>query len=254
MKKITLYFIAITTLILFTIILYPIGLRDFPLSQPHVQKIVKNESLSRGENIPFNRPSCLGEDETFEFIFNKETRTIDVYINKKVNGLRSYAFTVSDVSNGYNIEQRECGFYVTRDFGFDYLYGKELDNFSVEIWQYQADGKGRKIVTLAEKTQSAKSSYYMYDYIIDESGSYITLEYPYIAENFIVIKNIQSGENLFSVTKEELVTKYNIDIHNPELMYIRESWSWTNGHFYFSVYPNSDSFRIDINSKILEKM
>ena len=189
--------------------------------------------ISNNNQIVQNK--CLSENEIADYKINKKQNkvsTADIIISDKKNGQERYKFQIEiPIPNHYHpVELHKCGVYAARDFNYDYIKKitspDDLPNYKIELWQYDYSGKGKSLVFLSGPISGSGFSS---DFRVDSSEKSIVLIKSYLGkdDHALVIKDINTKEDILSVKLKDIVQKY------PNVIGTIGLIKWTDDGRYF---------------------
>lgn len=211
----------------------------------------KSNKLKDAETPKEELIECLGEKRDASYkIEEKESPLADLIITVKDKFTKEYLFSfkVDNIFKNYHpIELHQCGIYVIKEFNFDFKKFKPLLGFSVELWKYQYNGNGEKILILAgENEHNEAMVYYSYDFRIDNSEKYLALEKGYLGKEdySLVIKDLNTQKDIFVLLAEEIFKQYPNIAGNFGL----DQWTKDSRYFWGDIFDGAyvnGYFRID---------
>lgn len=202
---------------------------------------------------------CLNEDEQAEFKINRlgeypsaeyDKGFVEVVVKKFSSDKEIIRFKIDNIispSHYHPVEIHQCGVYVIREFNFDFKKFKPLPGFSVELWKYQYNGDGEKILTLAGEYEYSKTKvYYSYDFRIDSFEKYLVLEKGYLGKEdySLVIKDLNTKEDIFVLSMKSIVEQY----PNMAGSFGLDQWTKDGRYFWGDIFDGAyvnGYFRID---------
>ena len=201
------------------------------------QKIViKQEKEEVFRNV------CLSDNEVAEYsIYPSKRKYIKdplfISVKDRNTDQEKYNFQIENVSLSYHaLEIHKCGVFVIRVFNFDDEKGIPLPDYRTELWQYQYDGSGRKIIDLFKKEEAPDN--YGQDFRIDFSETYIALERSYLSNpNYaLVIKDLKTKDDVYVLSLNEIVKKY------PEIegSIGFNEWNKNGRYFWFNIFSGAN--------------
>ena len=169
--------------------------------------------------LPYRNSSvrCLTENEEamyFSSESDEEEDSVTVVAKDKRTAATTTSFTTDIVQaeHYHPIELHTCGAYFSRAINYDFDKRASQAGYKVEIWRLDYYGKAEALVTLSENItglQKDYSRYYMNDFRVDSSETYIALERGYAGQPdyALVIKEVETGEDVFVLTMNDARTK-----------------------------------------------
>jgi len=148
---------------------------------------------------------CLSENLEVSYkIEEKESPLADVvvYIIDENIGKKVTSFKIDNIFKNYHpIELYKCGIYVIRFFNYDPRISKQKPEFRAEFWRYYYNGEGIQLFF---------SEDFSYDFRVDPTEIYLVLEQSYLGNPgyALVIKNLNTKEDVFVLPLAEIVNKY----------------------------------------------
>jgi hypothetical protein len=171
---------------------------------------------------------CLGDDETADFIsdenfgFKYPKFPVVIVVRNKDTGKEKFSFPIDDVSSAYHpLELYKCNIYVIKEFNYDRKRLKPLNGYKVELWKYDYNGTGGKILDFYD---------YSYDFRVDPTEIYIALirgGYVERPDYALVIKNLNSQNNDFELFYQSLLKEH------PDILGTFGLRTWTKKGDYF---------------------
>lgn len=173
------------------------------------------------DQIILNR--CLNNDLVADYKIEKKVDVLGIatiYVKNNSGDIKNN-FRIDDIFKNYHpIELYPCGIYMIRFVNYNPQKSKQNSDFRAELWKYQYDGQGRNILLLMD---------YSYDFRVDPSEKYLVLEKSYFGkdDHALVIKDINTKEDILSIKLKDIVQKYSNVIGNIGLI------KWTDDGRYF---------------------
>lgn len=210
-----------------------------------IYKYKKSKILNNNGQITDNNShpsSCLTDNEYADYLLDekaipelslpKEKNTIDLSVRNKINGRELLRFQINNILYSYHpAEIHKCGIYIIKEFNFDEKQTKPLLGFKVELWKHSYNNEGEKLLVLAGENESGKPTvYYGYDFRVSPNEKYVVLERGYQGKDdyAIVIKNIETKEDVFVLQAKDVLKKY------PEMQGDFGMNEWTkDGKYYW---------------------
>ncbi len=194
-----------------------------------------------GQNLPENQqkithPPCLGDDEVAVFQFHGKQVTAtaaDVIIKNKnkITDKELFRFQVDDlVPHYYSYEFHKCGVYVIRQFNYNIKTRRATPYYRIELWRYDYDGKGEKVLLFSETDEKGNyTSYFDDDFRIDPLEIYAALVRSYRGhpDFALVIRNFSVAIDNFTLLYNELTAE------NRFISGVYGLKKWTNKGDYF---------------------
>ncbi len=193
-------------------------------------------------------PPCLTDNEVADFKIKRgEGRKgiIEISIIDKDTNSNMDLFQVDTPSyNHYHpIEIHKCNIYVIRAPIYDYENDNLPSGAAYELWKYSYDGRGKKILILAEENKEGVfKSYFGNDFRIDPQEVYVALERGYSGRDdyALVIRDFNAQTDSFILLRQVLFEKY------PELpgLFGLEIWTRDGNYFWadLSITANEIAF------------
>lgn len=179
--------------------------KSFP-AQEQIEKQPKE--LSHGP--------CLADDEEVMYSYPEESLLIvplTITIKDKNTGEKKLSFRIENFNHEYRHLSRihKCGFYFIKMINYDPKKTKQDPGFKEELWRCKYDKVCEKIITLAEKDESGiYHSFYNSFFSIDLVERYLILTQGYLGspDYALVIKNLETNEDVFVLTLKEITNEY----------------------------------------------
>jgi hypothetical protein len=158
---------------------------------------------------------CLGENEIAIYENDKSDfvgKIITIVKNKQNNKIVS-SFSIDDVMlrNYHPAEVHKCGIYVLKSFNDDYKLSKALPGFSKELWFYDYEERGKKIIPLAGENELGDPEvYYSYDFRVSPNEKYVFLIKSYLGKEdyALVIKDLNTLKDLLVLNLKDILEKH----------------------------------------------
>ncbi|MCK5471924.1 hypothetical protein KAI54_01925 [Candidatus Gracilibacteria bacterium] len=173
---------------------------------------------------------CLQEGEIFEYkVEEKGIRNgaLNIFIKDNKSQEIKSKITIDDIStSAYPVELRKCGIYVIREFDYDPNKIKQDIGYREEFWKYDYTGKGKPILLLSEKPNEF-IGYYSSFFRTSDDEKYVALIkgwYGEPEEHAVVIKDLDTMEDIHTITFSELMEKYGIEQGTLTLSSWYEQW------------------------------
>lgn len=196
---------------------------------------------------------CLRENEKADYSIDesyaKELKypkfPLSINIKDKNTNEVKFNFKIDKVSKAANaLEVYNCSIYVIRVFNFDDAKGLPLSNYITELWRYDYNGEGTRLLTLFKKNGDPEN--YSQGFRVSPDEKYIVLERGYLGkENYaLVIKDLETKEDVFTLLASSISTKH------PNVVGVFDMLKWSDDSRYFwgsisdGAYVNG-YFRID---------
>lgn len=215
----------------------------------------RTESIRRGDEMTHD--ICLGDNERAEYekIEKSEGRSIvNIIIRSRKADEKIFDFKIDNVLESYHIiEPHKCGVYTIREFNFDYKKYKPLPGFSTELWRYRYNGEGESILTLAGENELGKATLgFDYDFRINNDESYIALLKGYLgsADYALVIKDIKTKEDIFSLNLVDLMNQHSISPYPVSLDFWAENGEYFVASFFEPGAPLEEQTIAEIRIEI----
>jgi hypothetical protein len=202
-----------------------------------------------------NHPTCLQEGETAKWVKVNEKSSDGIFkviISDDKNSPKGEVTLDVWRTHRDPIELRSCGMYAIRRLNYDSTKTKQGPGYRVELWKYQYDGSGKKILLLQEVKQDGKFIlYYNADFRVSPEEKYIALEKGYTG---------QEGHGLIIMNPDNLKDIFYYDVHALSASGIVRpfgglnllSWSPDSKYFWASVSDGpevSAYLRVDLQSE-----
>lgn len=180
------------------------------------------EELSpSGQNPPETQTThqpCLKDNEVASYEINKRENEVSlatIFIKNKQTDEKVFSFQIElPIPDHYHpIELHRCGVYATRDFNYNFSTRKSLPGYRMELWKYNYDGNGEKLILLDEDMIGDLKGYKHYfstDFRVDSAESYVFLVRSYLGQPdyALVVKNLKTREDVFVLTLDEILEQY----------------------------------------------
>ena len=232
-----------TILIILVVALFVIvaSVIDFVFSKKPANQPVNNKTQVTQKELPLN--GCLKENEVVDIKIERLGKaptgvTYDpkynegiahVSVEEKPAGKENFKFDIKNVDVGhyYLYEIHKCALYIVKEFNFDYQREKALPGYKREIWQYQYDGNGKKLVEND-------------DFRISPPEQYISLIKGYggSTDYSLIIKDLKTLKDAFALPIVDIV-KQNPDVVG-DLSFENGGWSLDGKYFWFSLNQGAD--------------
>lgn len=177
------------------------------------------------------RGTCLGDNEKIDYKIEKNLEgggTVKIFISDKKTGQELFGFQVkiSDPDHYHPIELHKCGAYAIRTFGYDYNKKIPLDEYRRELWTYNYQGVGRKVISDSARLSTENT---LGDFRIDPNESYLVLERGYFGspDYATIIKNLKTLKDVFMLPMSEIEKK------NPDVVGDMQFENWSRDGRYF---------------------
>ena len=243
-------FIIVTTVIF--LVLVSSGVYFYLFEKPS-QVSLENQQES-------SHPPCLRENEVADYLHVRAesfvpSLPLTILIQNKNTKAGKFRFSIDSVrpSEAWPLSNHmfKCGFYMVRQFNFDTENLKALSGFREEIWKYQYNGEGEKILTLAERDDKGINHYFFSpDFRIDRAETYIALVRSWYGEpenHALVIKDLKTMKDKYVITLKELMENCNIEVGTIQLS------GWGENLFQFEVLNDQNPwFRFYIDTGKLD--
>jgi len=202
---------------------------------------LKNQTKEQNHNL------CLADDEQVEYQIEEKKDSPSsaiVYIKEKDSNKQIFKFQIENIipNHYYPYEAHKCGIYLVREFNYDYIKGKTLPDFRMEVWRYTYNGVGEKLVEES-------------DFRVDSTETYLVLEQSYLGQPdyAIVIKSLKSSnlKDTFVLKYDDLINKYSAPQGNLSL----GRWRDNGRYFWGNIFMGAETlafFRIEVGSWITE--
>ncbi|MFQ6083945.1 MAG: hypothetical protein ACE5WD_11410 [Candidatus Aminicenantia bacterium] len=196
-------------------------------------------SLRRQPEEP-SHGACLADDEFADYQIHKRKDDVSlatIFVKNKETKQEIFSFQIElPIPDHYHpIELHRCGVYATRSFNYDYTKKQALPNYKIELWRYYYSGDGKSQIFLSGPISG---SGYGTDFRIDPTETYLVLERSYLGnpDYALVIKNLNTQEDIFVLPLKEIVDKY------PELKGSIGFNEWTKDDRYFwgNIFDRAD--------------
>jgi protease II len=201
---------------------------------PVSELIIENKKSEK------KHPRCLNENERADFKIERLGKYPSVEYNKgfieiivrEINTNEEIIrFKIDDIispSHYHPVETHRCGVYVIRRFNYDPGKTKQDPGYREELWKYEYNGNGQRLILLAEK-QKEFISYYSPDFRIDPHEIYLVLEKGYLGrEDYsIVIKNLKTKEDVFTLSAKSIAEQH------PNIIGVFNMLEWSKDSRYF---------------------
>lgn len=235
-KKNLLIVIIATAIIVFCLIagIYILRYRQKPVTQS-LPSVITTPILTHSPCLQDNEKAV---DSWGEFYGPKPKDQTEgrmfIAVRDKDTKETKYEFFIDDVERtAFSTEVHKCGVYVARMFNYDSKKLEYLPGFRAELWKYQYNGKGEKILTLRYKDEKGVDrflwrSFFRIDY--GDPENYLALFRSQYNDPFedpdyaIVIKDLKTMEDVFEIKLRDLIEKYQIGPGDFD-----DSWSWSRG-------------------------
>ncbi len=176
---------------------------------------------------------CLGNNEvaSYEDYSATNVGTITVSVKNNEDNREISSFDVEDVlvTTYHAIQLADCSVYVSREFNFDFRRFKRLPGFSVELWRYNYDGLGEKLLVFRDESFSENEPSYSYAFSVDPTERFLVLRKAYFGhpDYSLVFKNLNTKEDVFILRSEEIYRNY------PKIVGDFGIINWTSDGRYF---------------------
>jgi|SRR3989344_66338 len=218
------------------------------------------ELLKQKEQNQAIRNGCLKENEFTDYPINpKYAIEIKAPLNPLVVSVRDkgtqkekFSFQIEGINpdHYHPVELHKCGVYVLRKFNYDPQKSIQMPGYREELWRYHYDGIGESVFLLAEKNASGiYKAEFNNDFRIDPNEKYLVLEKGYLGKDdyALIIKDLETKEDIFSLALEEIVKQYPDFVGNFNM----RDWSKDSRYFWGDIFDGADvlaMFRIDSTS------
>ena len=163
------------------------------------------------------RSPCLLENEFADYQIDeryaKEIKIpkipLVISVRDKNTKQEKFSFQIDNASKAVHaLEMYKCNIYVIRVFNFDEKRGVPLPDYRTELWRFYYNGSGEKLIDLFKKEGAPDN--YGQNFRIDPTETYLVLERSYLGNpNYaLVIKSLETKEDVFVLTLDELIRKY----------------------------------------------
>jgi hypothetical protein len=180
---------------------------------------------------------CLKDYETATYdIADKQKRPgrvkITITDTRGAEPARSIDIGLLNPSHYYPIELHECHFYLAQVENYDYEKSEPLPGYKAVISGYNYLGSSREVVILADSPDGKRETagrYYGTDFRVSFDERFIVLEQSYseTPDYALVIKNIESGEDVFVLPMSAVMEG------NPKRNGVFNLHGWTKDSSYF---------------------
>lgn len=163
-----------------------------------------NQPIATEQEKERDHPSCLADDELATYL-RKGTGSsvpsipLTILIQDKETKEEKYRFEVSDVRpSETGFYMYKCGFYVIRNFN---------DGYRTELWHYNYDGIGEKMLNL--RTGNDPDSFSP-NFRIDSAETYIALIKGWYGEpdnHALIVKDLRTMEDKYVIILKELIER-----------------------------------------------
>jgi len=156
--------------------------------------------------IKTTRPPCLLDNEKVDYDINwrQTVGPVDIVMKDKESEREIYKFTIESVLYAaYPIQPRKCGVYALRIFDYDPAdIIKSASENKYEIWHYVYDGEGQILFSLGRD--------FNLEFKVDFLEAYLALIKGYLGQTdfAIVIKEIATNNDVFSLEHKDIISKY----------------------------------------------
>lgn len=174
------------------------------LQNPAVEVTTSTTAVPQG--------TCLTDDEYADYEINKKINEVSSAVisikNKSTNKvISSFKIEVPIPDHYHPIEFHKCGVYALRIFDYNYVTKATGENYRVELWAYDYNGRGMSLLR-----DPAKWSYQnvLNDFRIDPTEKYAVLEQPYLGSpNYaLIIKDLKTSDTVFTLNLSDLLKQY----------------------------------------------
>ncbi len=148
--------------------------------------------------------TCLADNEVAEYTVTEGERapsSATVLVKNEDAQKLIFSFVVNNFFDNHyhSYEVYKCGFYLIREFNYDYVKGKTMPDYRMEVWRYTYDGLGQKLV---------ESN----DFRVDPQEKYIVFKSGYsgVSDYALVFKNLKTLEDAFVLKFNDLVKEFGI--------------------------------------------
>lgn len=194
---------------------------------------------------------CLEKNRTVAVRLEKNNDGSGVAIISLMRGTENEnVFKIDNIVSAthyHPIESQRCNLFAIRN---------RNDKFGVELWSYDYQGDGTKLLDLAGTDSSGKSVvYYQYDFRVSPDENYLSLIRGYLGRDdyAIVIKSFPSLDDAFILPITE------IEKRNPELVqdisFENGGWARDGRYFWADTHLGANTLgfiRIDMETKTFD--
>jgi hypothetical protein len=188
------------------------------VATPQQKTVLQPTTHPTSAQSSINHTQCLSDNEYADWSKNRiekdgsSTGEIDIYDKESKN--KRISFELKNVMESGNfVDFKKCDFYVLRIFDYGTIGG------GVELWRYQYDGSGKKLMSLGDTNGVGTfgddifiGPLYSFDFHIDTAEKYLGLERGYMggSEDLIVIKDLRTLQDIFTVDLAKVRKDYNM--------------------------------------------
>ncbi len=172
---------------------------------------------------------CLNDNEVANYTIKEEKNapsSAEIIIKDKNTSKEISEFQISNIlpNHYYGYEIHKCGVYVVREFNYDYVNGKTLTNFRMEVWKYNYNGIGQKLV---EEN----------DFRVDPNEKYLALVKSYLGQDdySLVIKDLHGLNNIFTLKLNDILKQYSDITGSFGLL----KWSDDSRYFWADIFDTA---------------
>lgn len=181
-------------------------------------KIFPFGSILPSPSVANQSTACLGDDEVASYQINKNSEgggIVTIEIKKKTADaiIKSFTMGTIDPQRVDPLEIHHCHIYVSREFNVDYKRNVLLPGFSEELWAYDFNGIGNKIITFVSKDFAGKENgIYDFSFKVNDSEQYLVLTRGYLGSSdyAVVVKDLKTLNDIFVLTSADLMSKYKL--------------------------------------------
>ncbi len=181
---------------------------------------------------------CLSNNKIVKYKIEEKkdaSSNANVVIEEKNTGKLISEFQINNIipNHYHGYEIHKCNIYAVREFNFDYKKGKALPDFRMEIWKYNYNGIGQKLV---EEN----------DFRVSPNEEYVSLIKSYFGKDdyALIIKDINTKQDVFMLLAKEIFKQY------PNIIgsFNMREWSKDGRYFWGDTFDGAyvnGYFRID---------
>lgn len=185
---------------------------------------------------------CLQEGEIFEYKIKKEgmkNGTLNIFIKDGKSQEIKSKITIDDIrTSAYPVELRKCGAYYVKLFNYDSINAEKEKGYRSELTVHDYGNNEKKLIVLSE-TKEEYQSYYSPSFRTDETEKYLALIkgwYGEPEEHAVVIKDLETLEDVHIITLSELMQEYEIGLGTLDLSF------WYKQDFKFTILDGGETF------------